>query len=585
MKRQILTKSVMSVTIIVALGIFLTGCAGGKKGNPTLPAQPAQGTTYYVSATEGNDGNNGTSKATPWKTLGKVSSVEFKPGDVILLKRGDVWAESLLPKGSGSSTNWITLSAYGSGNRPKIAPQGNPLWGIYLENCAGWKITGLEVSNAQAGIRLLISAPGNYDGFWVEDCYVHDIENAPLSLDEVEPGLYMSYGISTFKVLNMGLPPLTNVTVKNCVIKNTDAPVTIASVDNLTIEGLNIDHSYREGVLLSQINGGSMRDCVILNTGYPKGMYWGVAGMQFNSTKDFVMENCEVAYTQAPDCPDGCGVDYEGSNVNVTVKNSYIHHNQGPAFLVYKNPNWGSENINTSIINCRIEYNGLKDVSNEPSFLKHKFNLENGGTIAGNRIVKYQGQPLNLVDSLTPQLTEEMPPSYQVSDNVVTDFVIDGPDEYYAKAWEFDADGNVEGFGGNKSTLTSVGGSLVQTVPADNSNSFLVTPDNLDINSSTYKYIKIRVKNNFSAAGILAVQWITTTDTSWDTTWSSGIKSYLVSANRVTNDGLFHDYVINLSSKANWTGTISRLRIKLTPDTAPENNSVEVDYIRVSNTP
>ena len=152
--------------------------------------------------------------------------------------------------------------------------------------------------------------------------------------------------------------------------------------------------------------------------------------------------------------------------------------------------------------------------------------------------------------------------------------------------WEFNTDGDVLGFVGNNSTLASSGGSLIQTVTAAGTNSFLLSPDNLEINAATYKYIKIRVKNNFTTAGYLAIQWVTTADAVWDTTWNTGTtKTYVVSATGDTNDGQFHEYVINLSAQANWTGTISRLRIKLTPDTPPEANSVEVDYIRVSNVP
>ncbi len=550
----------------------------------------AAATTYYVSASTGNDSNNGTSEKTPWKTLGKVSGIEFKPGDTILLKRGDVWAESLLPKGSGLSTNWITLSAYGSGNRPKIAPQGNPLWGIYLENCAGWKITGLEVSNVQAGIRLLISALGIYDGFWVEDCYVHHIENAPLYPNQVEPGLFMSYGISTYKVLGKGLPALTNVTLKNCVIENTDAPVTISSVDNLTLEGLKINNSYREGVLFGLINEngniGIMKDCVILNTGYPKGMYWGVAGMQFNSTRNFVMENCEVAYTKAPGCPDGCGVDFEGNNVNVTVKNSYIHDNEGPAFLVYKNPKWGLDNINTSIIGNRIEYNGLKDVKTEMSFLKHKFNRENGGTIVGNKIIKFKGQPLNLVDSLDPQLTEKMPPSYQVSGNTVTERELGEYANYKkseppvnfkpAKTWEFNKKGDFEGWT-TETRLNAIdngvvaGGKFNADIVAKDP--YITSADNLGIDLDVNKVVKIRYRNG-TVRTDARIYFTTDSDGSWSETKAR-------SARVVGGNDEYGEYFIDMSYVQTWKGKLKQLRFDPIDNVDGVTGTFSIDYIAI----
>ncbi len=80
----------------------------------------ASATTYYVSSSTGRDANNGTSSATPWKTMGKVNAQPLLPGDVVLLKRGDVWNESLAPSGSGVSGNPIAFDAYGTGPAPNL---------------------------------------------------------------------------------------------------------------------------------------------------------------------------------------------------------------------------------------------------------------------------------------------------------------------------------------------------------------------------------------------------------------------------------------------------------------------------------
>ena len=81
--------------------------------------------TYYVSSSAGNDGNSGTSAASPWKTLGSVSTSGthaslIVPGTTVLLARGDVWREALIPAGSGSSGSPIVFDAYGSGAAPEI---------------------------------------------------------------------------------------------------------------------------------------------------------------------------------------------------------------------------------------------------------------------------------------------------------------------------------------------------------------------------------------------------------------------------------------------------------------------------------
>ena len=96
----------------------------------------AGATTYYVSSSTGNDANAGTSSAAAWQTIGKVNSQTFAAGDSILLKRGDVWNESLVPPSSGSSGNPIVFDAYGTGAPPTLT-------GYYAIPASAWvNVTG-----------------------------------------------------------------------------------------------------------------------------------------------------------------------------------------------------------------------------------------------------------------------------------------------------------------------------------------------------------------------------------------------------------------------------------------------------------
>jgi len=51
-------------------------------------------TTYYVS-TSGNDANNGLTTATAWQTVQYAETRATSAGDIIALKRGDIWATAL----------------------------------------------------------------------------------------------------------------------------------------------------------------------------------------------------------------------------------------------------------------------------------------------------------------------------------------------------------------------------------------------------------------------------------------------------------------------------------------------------------
>ena len=93
--------------------LFLFGCLAA------LPAFPT--TTYYVDSQNGNDANGGASASTAWRTLAKVNSSHFSPGDVLLLRRGGVWREALNFPSSGLAGTPIVIDAYGAGEMPLIS--------------------------------------------------------------------------------------------------------------------------------------------------------------------------------------------------------------------------------------------------------------------------------------------------------------------------------------------------------------------------------------------------------------------------------------------------------------------------------
>ena len=98
----------------------------------------AHATTYYVSH-QGRDRHTGTSPQQAWRTLAKVNAMmkSFRPGDVILFRRGDRFAGQLIVTTSGAAGQPITFGAYGTGDRPIIdgfrrlsqwTAVGNQLW-------------------------------------------------------------------------------------------------------------------------------------------------------------------------------------------------------------------------------------------------------------------------------------------------------------------------------------------------------------------------------------------------------------------------------------------------------------------------
>jgi hypothetical protein len=74
-------------------------------------------TDYYVSS-DGDNSFTGLTTDQAWKTVAKVNSMTFAPGDRILFRRGDTFAGGLIIKVNGTSIRRITIGAYGTGAKP-----------------------------------------------------------------------------------------------------------------------------------------------------------------------------------------------------------------------------------------------------------------------------------------------------------------------------------------------------------------------------------------------------------------------------------------------------------------------------------
>src|SRR3981081_4451225 len=61
---------------------------------------PTECVPCYVDYAAGDDRNPGNAPSTAWKTLAKINSTFFHPGDRILFKSGSVWTGQLWPTGS-----------------------------------------------------------------------------------------------------------------------------------------------------------------------------------------------------------------------------------------------------------------------------------------------------------------------------------------------------------------------------------------------------------------------------------------------------------------------------------------------------
>src|SRR5689334_15002172 len=101
-----------------------------------LTAPVVHAASHYISASAGNDANDGLTPATAWQSLSKINSTSFATSDSVYLKAGDTWTASggaqVSIGWSGTASNHAVIGAYhtdangnpvtgpGSAARPKI---------------------------------------------------------------------------------------------------------------------------------------------------------------------------------------------------------------------------------------------------------------------------------------------------------------------------------------------------------------------------------------------------------------------------------------------------------------------------------
>ena len=105
--------------------------------------------TYYFSSKTGDDSRSSTeaqNPGTPWKSLEKLNAFmpSLNPGDIIMFYSGEVFEGSINITKSGTSTQPIIFSAYGTGNKPLISgfstmtnwvSVGNGIWEASCSSC------------------------------------------------------------------------------------------------------------------------------------------------------------------------------------------------------------------------------------------------------------------------------------------------------------------------------------------------------------------------------------------------------------------------------------------------------------------
>lgn len=336
----------------------------------------ASAKVIHVSQSTGNDEAAGTATA-PWKTLTKAS-IEYQPGDSILLKKGDKWNEELTPKGSGTAKNPILISSYGTGNKPLIDRQDfkQDLTGIRLDNKSGYKIVGIEFANCMTGIYAEYAKGGPTQKYlWIEDCYFRD--SLLYQHYEDYPKRKIGLGVCLFSWETDKRIVMQDIMVKNCVFRRlasgfwTNSPDNfnknasfVYNFANLHFESCLFEEGYQWQQGIRGVDTGSMKNCVTHDVGRGFMSFNGVAGAMFFRCKDWIIEDCEWGFVDIGlGSGDGEAFDWEGNCDDSIMRNCLFHDTDGPGFLLCCYASDGHPNKGIVMENCVINAKSKRPLS------------------------------------------------------------------------------------------------------------------------------------------------------------------------------------------------------------------------------
>jgi hypothetical protein len=292
--------SILVLLILISAQV-LTACK-------TTPSSSI-GQDYYIDSSSGNDKNSGMNENSPWKTLDKVTSMTFQPGDSIYFKRGSSYEGCVTINGDGTASNPITISAYGTGSAPRFT---NPNFYDYYGNT--------------------LRVRGDYQ--IVENLYFHHTAPAP-----VDAGFEVVWSTGALHV-SLGND---HVTIRNNEFANTPKAIHSYSEFSLITDNYMHDPNMDQGDgFLSYPNWG------------PIGIHIGIGNQEIsnNTIEDMFVAGGEWG-------GDGGAIEIDDGRNH--KDNIYIHHNFTYHNMGFIEISWWDDAVKMASSNITIDHNVSRD--------------------------------------------------------------------------------------------------------------------------------------------------------------------------------------------------------------------------------
>jgi hypothetical protein len=255
-----------------------------------------------------------TYKAETDEDITRFNTMTFKPGDVILLKRGMRFKQGLAPQGSGTEKAPITLGAYGSGDRPLVI--GVQQAGLHLKDQSWWRIQDLAFSS---------NPDYRQDALWLE------VSDEKVRSRGVQVINCLAFDSGRHGINIGGNAGYDGVLVENCLsfCNSGDGVVvhgsTQKSCRNSVIRACTVySNPGMAGIWIEGGENGLIDECVAYNNACVNIWCWNAINI--------TMRACE-AFRGRPQ-RDAAGFDIDWGSQACTLEYCYSHHNEGDSVLL-----------------------------------------------------------------------------------------------------------------------------------------------------------------------------------------------------------------------------------------------------------
>jgi len=330
---------------------------------------------YHISP-DGDDAAVGDSAKKPWRTLARASSMDFKPGDRILLKGGMVFPGTLAldARDAGTARKPVVIGSYGKGRAIIEAGDGD---GVVVRDAGGIRIERLIVTgsgrtkNRGSGVKLVNTAPG---AVRIGPVSVKDVEcrgfgrEGVLVRGDAADGSRSGFkdvtisGVSAHDNAYYGILVNGNWSEKSKTYAHTGVIVRDCVMFDNPGDPEYMDNHSGSGILLEDTDGGEIDRCRAWNNGSlcrsPAG---GPCGIWAAAARRIIIRRCEAFDNRTACDSDGGGFDFDGGTSDSLMEDNISHGNDGAGYLIYAYAGSPFVFRNNVVRDCVSENDGRKN--------------------------------------------------------------------------------------------------------------------------------------------------------------------------------------------------------------------------------